>query len=477
MASPVESIKSVKEEKEDDKAEEKETGAEDVQNDEEGNPEDEEEEEFEEEDKPGSVHMPPDGGSKAICIVISCSVIKMCVIAIQSICDKSVMMVIGRSENKRLQEILVSAQTVALPLIGLLMTRYGYRIVGFIGCSMVIVPLFALTWIPHSSYRECYYLLYCIAGLGFTFLNLTSIVPILEYFHRKRMLALFMYSVVTLLSAILFDVVLKDTEFELKIVFSIYQLIAMMTAGIACSAIVPLTLDVEIGDKWINRLIGLEDLALMKDSMLYLLLVFTFLFFIGKGFGDQSKFAYPGKQDGYEKVVLLLVPLLGQLLGYLWAVCLRNTVESVLFLFSGVVVLLAAVLTTTVAIPMDNITTCIWASVCFGILGVANGLVSMSTQKVLPDIFGKQNTRFVAGMVACMISLPRLVESLYTDLFDEKTVARFVHAGVYILSAGACALIIGKCVTPRNTQRYQNNEEDTSEDNQEKEASEEDAEA
>ncbi|OWF56145.1 uncharacterized protein LOC110450997 [Mizuhopecten yessoensis] len=322
---------------------------------------------------------------------------------------------LSNDEADTIRMALLITRRLGVPFASLLMIGMGYRIVGIIGCSLVGLGLFIASWVPRVAVGTITFLVGGVAGLGFAFLSLTVIVPILETFTKHRLRYLVMVRSAESVSSIVFAslTLVPDIEIDWRILYR-YQLVVMVVAGAACVLLKPLeTIKADVTRGVIGRLLGLSDFSLFKGVTLYLLILVYVLDQIGiptTRYDLSSLLEDPTKQFGADLSVrvIVILPFVGNLLGLLALVFWKMFSLVDILQMLGPVNIACGLLTLQVP-ALDKVA---WVAVYAVVFGMSSGVFLALTDNVIPGAFGKQSIRIVEGIlglasgVGLIIALP-----------------------------------------------------------------------
>ncbi|XP_033750901.1 uncharacterized protein LOC117335090 [Pecten maximus] len=385
---------------------------------------------------------------RKILILVGCTVINLC----QSIVF--VMAVLGKINsdlsNKQADDIrmaLFITRRLGVPLASIFMIGLGYRIVGIVGCSLVGLGLFIAAWVPRVAVGGIGFLVGGVAGLGFAFLSLTVIIPILETFTKHRLRYVVLVRSAETVAAILFACItlVPEIDIDWRILYR-YQLIVMVIAGAACVLLKPLeppTVDKSRGV--LSRLLGLSDFSIFKGAPLYLLMVVYFMDQLGKpipAYELSTLLEDPIKQFGNDLSVRVIVvlPFVGALLGLLALVFWqRFSLVDVLWML-GPINILSGLLTFQVP-ALAKVT---WVAVYAVVFGMSSGIFLALVDNVIPHAFGKQRIRIVEGILGLASGVGHVISLPVSEALNSRTTvgyeSSFYLSGSALITSGLLAV-------------------------------------
>ncbi|XP_060068911.1 uncharacterized protein LOC132549016 [Ylistrum balloti] len=384
---------------------------------------------------------------RKILILVGCTLINFC----QSVVFA--MAVLGKINsdltNEQADDIrkaLLITRRLGVPFASLLMIGLGYRIVGIAGCSLVGLGLFIAAWVPRVAVGGITFLVGGVAGLGFAFLSLTVIIPILETFTKHRLRYVVLIRSVESVAATVFAgiTLVPDIDIDWRILYR-YQLIIMVIAGAACVLLKPLDrTTVDTNNGVIGRLLGLSDFSIFRGVALYLLVIVYFLDQLGKPipvYELSSLLQDPTKGFGTDLSVRVIVtlPFIGSLLGLLTLVFWhRFSLVDILWTL-GPVNIVSGLLT----FQAPALSKVAWVAVYAVGFGMSIGVFLALVDNVIPHAFGKQRIRIVEGILGLASGVGHVISFPVNDALKIQTndyEPSFYLSGSALITSGLLAI-------------------------------------
>ncbi|XP_033750880.1 uncharacterized protein LOC117335067 [Pecten maximus] len=235
---------------------------------------------------------PPDGGSVAWRIVLACTILNACsttCLTILLFSAESMKDDIGEDETESITTACKEIRLLAAPVVAIAIVRLDYRKVSCIGSIMVIIGFLVSGFLPSDLTGVIGLFLGGVAGLGLACWYLCAIIPILEYFQSRRLIALMLSNVGSFASVIIILVVYVEmfkVGNQMKWMDTLQYMAIPGAVGLAVSYFLrPLQLKMndKTGQSFVEVMLGVLDLRLFKELTLYLVMLVYFFDQFGRG--------------------------------------------------------------------------------------------------------------------------------------------------------------------------------------------------
>ncbi|XP_060072124.1 monocarboxylate transporter 4-like [Ylistrum balloti] len=289
-----------------------------------------------------------------------------------------------------------------------------------------------------------------LAGLGLACWYLCSLIPILEYFERKRLRAITISRlcaivVSIIIFAVYIDLLMKGYMINWRTAFMC--MLIPGAVGLSVSIYLqPLQLKMKEdkgGRTFVERTLGISTFQLFKDITFYLVMLAFFFDQFGRGIpADYINALMTDKSFTLmENLIQILLLPFGTLLGAISLFFWKSKGLNVSLLVFGFMDLYVGYLT----LQMPAYDKYGWVAVYSITFGITKVIIISLIENTIPDTFGDRNTRIVAGFFGFSAGLGELVASMAAEdannryKKDEYSAAFYLAAST-ILAAGVCAL-------------------------------------
>ncbi|XP_071120663.1 monocarboxylate transporter 2-like [Mytilus edulis] len=409
-----------------------------------------------------SVLHPPDGGIPAWKMVGVCFFINFCKEFIRNIILHSdgFSDEVGKELAQDIYNVYSGFSKFGGVFAAVISIRYGYGMVGIIGCITAASGLLLASLCTTSLRGLIALLVSCVSGIGTGFMEYAILVVVLEYFSTKRVKVIIIVNIATTAVNVIFSVLLelKNHYPELVLPWSLtfrYQAIGMAVAVIASGFIRTLELEPEPDIKKIYRHHHLQysDFSpkdwngLVKDLTFYLYIVFFLLYDFAEHLPDirdlteNQKWAF----DSDQLMTAKFVPYMGFACASLVMCAWKNQTLSNILAVLGPINFIAG-LATCVILPYTDFGLIVFYGIIFV---VAKHCILWMMLDVIPDEFGRNNTRVCLGIVCfvagvCEMGSAYAKESAedYIEEETEKFKAVFILSGALIMASGLFGIFI-----------------------------------
>ncbi|XP_021377145.1 monocarboxylate transporter 4-like [Mizuhopecten yessoensis] len=391
----------------------------------------------------------PDGGFAAWRVVAACATLNACsstCLLMLSVDKKGLEVDIGEDETDSITTACTEIRLLAAPLVAIAIVLLGYRKVAIIGSIMVSVGFFISGFLNADLSGLMGVLLGGIAGLGLACWYLCAIIPILEYFEKRRLIALMLTNLGSIVVIIIIIVLLiTGQSLNWEVTFKC-MVIPGVLGLIASFFLQPLELKMKdtSGRTFVQTILGVLDIKLFKDFMLYLVMLLYFFDQFGRGI--PLSYITPMMSDKSFSLIaqliqLLLIPV-GSLIGYVAVIFWKSKWLIATLLLWGPMDLFVGFLT----LQMPAFDKFGWVAAYSVIFGFTQAVVSSLLNNAVPDVFGVHNIRIVEGLLGFSAGLGEIVASpaaedaISRNDGDEYSAAFYLAASM-LLAAGVIALV------------------------------------
>ncbi|XP_069138099.1 monocarboxylate transporter 4-like isoform X2 [Argopecten irradians] len=272
---------------------------------------------------------PPDGGLTAWKVVLACSILNACsttCVLILSFSKSSMTADLGEDPTESIITACSQIRLLAAPLVAIAIVKFDYRKVSATGSIMVMIGFFVSGFLPSNVSGLVGVFVGAVAGLGLGCWYICAIIPILEYFQRRRMLALILSNLGSLVIIIIILVVYIEslkTEDQMDWKLTFKCMLVPGAVGLFVSYFIPplqLHMKDNTGRNFVEKTLGVLDLKLFKELALYLVMLLYFFDQFGRSL-PQTYVPAMMKDKNFSPLQtiqqLLLLPA-GMLSGYIF---------------------------------------------------------------------------------------------------------------------------------------------------------------
>ncbi|XP_067676376.1 monocarboxylate transporter 13-like [Haliotis asinina] len=330
---------------------------------------------------------------------------------------------------------------------------FGYRCTAVAGSLVVGLGILGSYFCDHSNVVLISFLYGALTGIGQNMMYVSSFSAVLEYFKRRRLIALALVSIGNLLVIVPF-VVLMVLVFPSAGMANSRSYFIMQFA--VTGLLIPVSLMLKplhlrmkgpVGGSLVSRQLGIQNLTIYKKPVLYTVTV-TFFFWEGgyeiiskKLPGFKGLISIPNMADGLLLTLILSVAvLLGVCIAFCAGRCIRQRSAVIIFCVSCVSICFCSFL----ASQMNKE---IYATVYSAVVGLLKGFTDPIILFTIPMFIGDNNISIGIGMVTVGQGLGKFLLPYLSDEIEGRTEKMdtpfYLVGGLYLMSCATMLVTYG----------------------------------
>ncbi|XP_046581724.1 monocarboxylate transporter 4-like [Haliotis rubra] len=334
-----------------------------------------------------------------------------------------------------------------------LVLLFGYRCTALAGSLVVGLGILGAYFCDHSNIVLVSFLYGVLTGIGQNMIYVSSLSAVMEYFKRKRLIALTLLSIGNLLVIVPFVLLMVLVFPSAGMVNSrSYFILQFAVTGLLIPVslmLKPLHLRIKgpAGGSLISRQLGIQGLTIYKKPVLYTVTL-TFFFWDG-GFeiinkkvpGFKGLISIPNMADG---LLLTLILSVAVLLGVCIAFCTGRFIQQratvIIFCVNCVSICFFCFL----ASQLSKET---YATVYSAVVGLLKGFTDPIILFTIPMFVGDNNMSIGIGMVTLGQGLGKFLLPYLADEIEGRTkkldLSFYLVGGLYLMGCGSMLLTYG----------------------------------
>ncbi|XP_048240619.1 uncharacterized protein LOC124126768 [Haliotis rufescens] len=331
-----------------------------------------------------------------------------------------------------------------------LVMLFGYRCTAVAGSLVIGCGILGTYFCDHSNIALVAFLYGVLTGIGQSMINVSGLSAVLEYFKRKRVIALILLSIgnllMTLLAVLLMVLVFPSVGMDNSRSYFIMQFVITGLLVPISLMLKPLNLRMKgsAGRSLISRQMGIKCFVVYKNPALYT--VTLAFFFWEAGFaiinkklpGFKGLISIPNMPDGMLLTLILSVALMlgiGIACFFIKTTRLRTTI--IIFCVNCVIICFFSVLASQLYKE-------IYATVYSAVVGLFKGFTDPVMLFTVPVFVGETNVAIGIGMVTVGQGLGSFILPYLADEIDRRTkkldLCFYLVGGLYLLASAAMLL-------------------------------------
>ncbi|XP_033750335.1 uncharacterized protein LOC117334686 [Pecten maximus] len=287
-----------------------------------------------------------------------------------------------------------------------------------------------------------------LAGLGLACWYLCAIIPILEYFQRRRLFALVLSnlgSIVSLIIVLVVYVEMTKVGNQMNRTNTLQYLAIPGAVGLAASFFLrPLQLRMndKTGQSFVEATLGVLNLKLFKDLTLYLVMLVYFFDQFGRGIPNSYITVMMTDKEFsiWEIIIQLFMVPAGNLIGLGFLIFWKHKDLLVVLSLWGPMDLFLGFM----SLQLPAFDKFGWVAIYSVLFGITQAIATSLLNNTVPDAFGVINIRLVTALLGFTAGVGQIVASPAAEdaKHEDDDYARpFYVAASMLIIAGVCALL------------------------------------